>query len=156
MKPLISATLFALLLASTLVVSAQSKSAAPQPRHPATPAGAKAFLAEANAELLKLVNAASRAGWTQNTYITPDTEVMAAQANEALVGASTAFAKEAFRFDKVQVSPIERRQLYLLKNSLTMSAPPDPQDAVVMNQLVALMEDVSGSGADSYAGIWGK
>ena len=29
---------------------------------------------------------------------------MAAQANEALVNASTRFAKEAFRFDKVQVS----------------------------------------------------
>ena len=53
---------------------------------------------------------------------------MAAQANEALVTAATNYAKEAFRFDKVQVAPVERRQLYLLKNSLTMSAPPDPKE----------------------------
>ena len=144
MKRITSAAALSFLLASALsVVSAQIQA---PPDHPATPAGAKAFLAEANAELLKLVNAASRAGWTQSTYITPDTEIMAAQANEALVGAATRYAKEAFRFDKVQVSPIERRQLYLLKNSLTMSAPPDPKEAEELSRLVASMEGVYGSG----------
>ncbi|MEX2662584.1 MAG: M2 family metallopeptidase [Vicinamibacterales bacterium] len=146
MKRITSAALLAALLASAFAVSAQSQGPAPQPRHPATPAGAKAFLEEANAELLELVNAASRAGWTQATYITPDTEVMAAQANEALVGAATRFAKDAFRFDKVQVSPAERRQLYLLKNSLTMSAPPDPKEAEELTQIVASMEGVYGRG----------
>ena len=122
MTRITSAAVFAILLASVIAVSAQSGPTPPPsttPRDPATAAGAKAFLAAANTELLKLVNAASRAGWTQSTYITPDTETMAAQANEALVNASTRLAKEAVRFDKVQVSPAERRQLYLLKNSLT-------------------------------------
>jgi len=149
MKPITSAAVFAILLASALaVVSAQSRTPPPPPtqRHPATAAGAKAFLAEANTALLKLVNAASRAGWTQSTYITPDTEVMAAQANEALVNASTRYAKEAFRFDKVQVSRVERRQLYLLKNSLTMSAPAVPKEAEELTRLVASMEGVYGSG----------
>jgi peptidyl-dipeptidase A len=82
----------------------------------------------------------------QSTYITPDTEVMAAQANEALVGASTAFATEAFRFDKVQVPAGQRRQLYLLKNSLTMSAPPDPKEAEELTRLVASMEGAYGAG----------
>jgi len=148
MKRITSATLFAVLLATVITVSAQTGAAPPptRQRHPATTAGAKAFLAQANAELLKLVNAASRAGWTQSTYITPDTETMAAQANEALVNASTRFAKEAFRFDKLQVSPVERRQLYLLKNSLTMSAPADPNEAEELTRLVASMESVYGSG----------
>jgi peptidyl-dipeptidase A len=145
MKRMTFAALFAILLASALAVSAQSQRPEP-PRYPATPAGAKAFLAEANEQLLKLVNASSRAGWTQSTYITPDTEVMAAQANEALVGAATRYAKEAFRFDKVQVSPVERRQLYLLKNSLTMSAPPDAKEAEELTRLVASMEGTYGSG----------
>jgi len=148
MKRILSAAVPALLLACTLALSA-SQDARPAPqqgRHPATPAGARAFLEEANAELLKLVNAANRAGWTQATYITVDTELMAAQANEALVNAATAYAKEAFRFDKVQVTPEERRQLYLLKNSLTMSAPPDPKEAEELTRLVASMESAYGSG----------
>ena len=141
MKRLIPATLIAVFLATAAGISAQHATT-----HPATPAGARAFLAEVDRELLRLINAASRAGWTQSTYITPDTETMAAQANEALVSASTRYAKEAVRFDKVQVTPVERRQLYLLKNSLTMSAPPDPKEAEELTQLVASMEGVYGSG----------
>ncbi|MBA2258359.1 MAG: M2 family metallopeptidase [Acidobacteria bacterium] len=149
MKRFIPSTVFAVLLATAAGVSAQSASAmkkAAPARHPPTPAGARAFLAEVNRELLRLINAANRAGWTQATYITPDTETMAAQANEVLVTAATNYAKEAFRFDKVEVSPLERRQLYLLKNSLTMSAPPDPKEAEELTQLVASMEGVYGSG----------
>jgi peptidyl-dipeptidase A len=146
MKRITSATVLAILLASVLAVAGQSPSAPPPPGHPATPAGATAFLAEANAQLLELVNASSRAGWTQATYITPDTEIMAAQANEALVTAATDYAKAAFHFDNVQVSPIERRQLYLLKNSLTTAAPADPREAEELTRLVASMEGTYGSG----------
>src|SRR5690606_15352105 len=88
----------------------------------------------------------SRAGWTQSTYITADTEVMAAQANEALVNAQTRYAKEAARFDTVQAAPELRRQLDLLKSSLTMSAPPDPKEAEELTRLVASMESTYGSG----------
>ena len=141
MRRLIPATLIAVFLATAAGLSAQQATT-----HPATPAGARAFLAEVDRELLRLINAASRAGWTQSTYITTDTETMAAQANEALVSASTRYAKEAVRFDKVQVTPVERRQLYLLKNSLTMSAPPDPKEGEELAQLVASMEGAYGSG----------
>ena len=99
------ATLIAVFLATAAGISAQHATT-----HPATPAGARAFLAEVDRELLRLINAASRAGWTQSTYITTDTETMAAQANEALVSASTRYAKEAVRFDKVQVTPVSTGQ----------------------------------------------
>ena len=101
----------------------------------------ESFLAAANTELLKLVNAASRAGWTQSTYITPDTETMAAQANEALVNASTRIREGRGSLRQgASARRSERRQLYLLKNSLTMSAPPDPKEAEELTQLVASME----------------
>ena len=51
--------------------------------------------------MLRLLNEGNRASWVQSTYITPDTEVLAAQANEQLVNAVTKYAKEARRFDKV-------------------------------------------------------
>ena len=113
---------------------------------PPTIAEARSFLAEVDRELLRLVNAANRAGWTQSTYITPDTETMAAQANEALVSATTRYAKEAFRYDKLTLTAAEKRQLYLMKNSLTMSAPPDPKEAEELTKLVASMESTYGSG----------
>jgi peptidyl-dipeptidase A len=109
-------------------------------------ADAKAFLARVNADILRLGNAASRAAWIQSTYITPDTEAMAAQANEAFVSATTSFAKDAARFQKTQVSDAERRQLELLRTSLTMAAPDDPKLAEELAQIAAAMEGAYGRG----------
>src|SRR5687767_6319289 len=83
----------------------------------ATASEARAFLDEVNREMLRLSIEGNRAGWVQSTYITQDTEAMAARANEALIGAVTEYAKKAGRFDTVQLAPAERRQLTLLKNS---------------------------------------
>ena len=58
-------------------------------------ADARAFLTEANDTMLRLGNEANQAGWVQNTYITPDTEAMAARASEAFMTAVTDFAKRA-------------------------------------------------------------
>ncbi|HEY0876611.1 MAG TPA: M2 family metallopeptidase [Vicinamibacterales bacterium] len=145
MTRIISAVVIAAVLATAIGVSAEQDAQTPT-KHPATAEGAKAFLTEVNAELLELANAASRAGWTQSTYITVDTEIMAAQANEALVKAQTRYAQEAVRFDKVQLPPAERRQLELLKTSLTMAAPADPKEAEELTRLVASMESAYGSG----------
>ena len=69
-----------------------------------------------------------------------------AQANEQLVNATTRYAKEARRFDTVSLSPIERRQMQVLENSLTVSAPPDPKEAEELTRLLASMEGAYGSG----------
>jgi peptidyl-dipeptidase A len=135
-----SLTLALALAGSAIALTAQQEAA------PATPAAARAFLDEANRELLRLVNASNRAGWTQSTYITVDTEVMAAEANAALVSASTRYAKDARRFDGLSLPESERRQLDVLKNSLTMSAPPDAQEAEELARLVASMEGTYGRG----------
>jgi peptidyl-dipeptidase A len=145
----------ALTLSILLAVSAIAVSARQTPASAATPAAARAFLDEANRDLLRLANAASRAGWTQATYITVDTEQMAAEANEALVNAQTRYAKEARRFDKVTLPALERRQLEVLKNSLTMSAPPDPKEAEELTRLVATMEGTYGRGKYCPNGVTG-
>jgi peptidyl-dipeptidase A len=113
---------------------------------PATEAGARAFLAAANAEILELANAASRAGWVQSTYITPDTEVIAAEANEALVSAITRYAKEARRFERVTLPPLERRQLEVLETSITVAAPPDAKESEELSRVLAGMEGTYGRG----------
>ena len=147
--------LFALPIASALAGSAIVLSAQSPKSGAATAAGARAFLADVNRDLLRLINDGNRASWVQTTYITPDTEALAAQANEQLVNAVTKYAKEARRFDKVTLSASERRQLTVLKNSLTMSAPPDPKEAEELSRLVASMEGAYGSGKYCPAGATG-
>src|SRR5205814_3708759 len=111
-----------------------------------TAAEARRLLDEANRDLLRLGNNANRAGWVQSTYITPDTELLNAQANEQLTNAMTKYAKEARRFDGVALPRVERREMQVLKNSLTVSAPPDPKEAEELARLLASMEGAYGSG----------
>jgi peptidyl-dipeptidase A len=139
-------------MASTLIVSAQSPST---PARAATAENARAFLTQANREMLRLITEANRAGWVQVTYITPDTEVLAARANEQLVNAITRYAKEARRFDAVALPALERRQFDVLKKSLTMTAPPDPEEAEELTRLVASMEGAYGSAKYCPAGATG-
>ena len=114
------------LAASAMALSAQQ----PAPAPAATAAAARAFLDEANRELLRLVNAANRAGWVQSTYITSDTEPIAAEANEALIEQPhRATRRRRAGSTRSTLPPVERRQMEVLKNALTMSAPPDPKEA---------------------------
>jgi peptidyl-dipeptidase A len=107
---------------------------------------ASAFLAAANDTLLGLGVEWNQAGWVQNTYITPDTEALSARASEAYMTAATNFSKQATQYDDAEVSALERRQLTVLKNALTMAAPADPKEAAELAQLVASMEGMYGRG----------
>lgn len=127
-------------LALSVAIDAQS------PPKGTSSADAKAFLAQVDRDLDRLGLAANRAGWIQATFITHDTEALAAQANEAYVGATTRFAKDAAGFQKAQVTPSERRQLELLRTSLTMAAPPDEKEAEELTRLAAGMEAAYGRG----------
>ncbi|PYR19282.1 MAG: peptidyl-dipeptidase [Acidobacteria bacterium] len=109
-----------------------------------TAADARAFLDTANATSLKLGIQASQAGWVQQTYITDDTEALAARANQAASEAGARFAKEATRYDGVQVSADERRQLNLLKVSLVLASPSDPKESDELSKIMARLESAYG------------
>ena len=68
----------------------------------------------------------ARADWVQSTYITTDTQAIAAEASEALIGANTRFAKEAARFKDAQLPPELARKIKLLRLSMPVPAPADP------------------------------
>jgi peptidyl-dipeptidase A len=104
------------------------------------------FLADANATLLKLGIEAGQASWVYSTYITQDTEALNARANQAAIEAGKRFAKEAARYDNVQVTPEQRRQLNLLKLSLELVTPSDPKEAEEVTKLAAAMEAMYGKG----------
>ncbi len=112
----------------------------------ATAAQAEEFIKQANATLLELSNRAGRAAWVQATYITDDTEEIAAQANERLIEATTRLIHEATRFDGVKLPPETARQLLLLKLSLTMPAPDNAAEREALTRTATKLEADYGKG----------
>jgi peptidyl-dipeptidase A len=111
------------------------------------------FVDEAETRLLRLSNEAGRANWVQSTYITVDTEALAAQANERLIQAGVELAKEAARYDNLELPPDLARKLKLLKNSLTLAAPADPRESEEVTQIATRMEGVYGRGKYCREGV---
>jgi peptidyl-dipeptidase A len=111
-----------------------------------TPADAAAFLTTVNDEILRLGVAAQQAGWVYSTYITPDTEALNARATQAYIDAGARYAKEAARFDGVQLPADQRRQLDLLKIALELVTPSDPKLAEEVTTLASSLEATYGRG----------
>ena len=114
--------------------------------NPPTVAEARTFLQEAEAKLLALSVDESRAGWVQSTYITDDTELLHAQANEKLIAATAADAKQAARFDGVALPEEPARKMKLLKVNLTLAAPANPKESEEVTRIAAALEGTYGKG----------
>lgn len=106
---------------------------------------ARKFLADAQARLLDLSIEAQRAQWVQSTFITYDTETLAAKRNEVLLGVGVELTKQAARFDGVKLPDDLRRQMDLLKRGLTLAAPSDPAKTAELTRLAASLEARYGS-----------
>jgi peptidyl-dipeptidase A len=132
-------TLFA---AGALLLAGNAAQAQARP----TADDAKKFVEEAEARLRDLAIAAERVSWVQATYITHDTEVLAAEAGEKLTNAGVEYAKQAARFDGVQLPADLRRRIDLLKQTLTLAAPADPQKSAELSRLAVGLESTYGSG----------
>jgi hypothetical protein len=72
--------------------------------------------------------------------------VLAAQANEQLVNAVTKYAKEA-RLRQGDPDSVRAPAVDVLKNSLTISAPPDPKGSEELTRIVALMRAHTAAGS---------
>jgi len=132
---------FVLAAACAAVIGCAGSSGAP----PST-SDAKTFLGTVNDTMKRLGIEQGRAGWVQQTFITADTEAIAARANQEFIDATARFAKESTKFDKVAVPADERRQLNLLKLSLTMVTPANPKESDEITKIMARLESAYGKG----------
>lgn len=123
---------------------------------PATADEAGKFLTDSEKRLLELAIGASRADWVKSTYVTDDTEALAAAANETLIGATTELAEQGRRFESLNLSPEAKRKLMLLKLSLTLPAPKDPAERAELTKIAASMEGDYGKGKYCPDGDKGK
>ena len=114
------------------------------------------FLADAEKKLKDLSIKSGRADWVKSTFITGDTETLAAEANENLIAATTELAEQTRRFDNANLSPEDKRKLKLLKLSLTLPAPKDPALRSELTKIAAGMEGAYGKGKYCPDGDKGK
>ena len=117
---------------------------------------AEKFLADAEKRLLDLNIKAQRADWVKSTFITDDTELLAAEANENLIAATTELAEQSRKYENVDLSPDAKRKLKLLKLSLTLPAPKDPAERSELTKITASMEGEYGKGKYCPDGDKGK
>lgn len=122
------------------------------PQRPPTVADAQAFLARAEAELLKLDVAGQRAEWVAETYITGDTELLTAAANEQIIQRTTELVKESKQFESLALPPEVKRRFLLLKLSLTMPAPDQPKLREELTQVASSLGADYGKGRYCPAG----
>src|SRR6201988_4347329 len=116
---LIAILLCAPLPALTPVHDKEPSGAAAKP----TVAEAEAFMKKAEAQLGEMSVEANRAAWVQENFITDDTEVISAQAQEKITAVTTKLVLEARRFDGLSLPSGLRRKFKLLKLSLVAPAP---------------------------------
>ena len=136
------------LVAFLVCLAFAATSARPQSNPAPTPAEAERFIRHAEEDLFDLGIKASRASWVEANFITDDTEQIAADANEIANTAATRYAKEAHRFDRVQLSPELARKRVLLELATGF---PAPDNAAAQKELAQIQASLP---ADYGKGKW--
>ena len=114
--------------------------------------GAESFLARAEKELLELSVEAQQADWVYATFITRDSQALAARANARLIDRTVTLAKESTRYGSDPLVPDVHRRLKLLRLSLPLLAPADPKESEELTGLVASMSGTYARGRHTLRG----
>lgn len=133
-------------LLSAVICMAASTAAAP------SAAEARSFLDQAEKQLLALLVESGRADWVKSTYITDDTEALAAAASQRLIDLNVKLAKQSTRFDGVKLPADLARKMKLLKLSLTVATPSNASESAELTRIAASMEGTYGKGKYCPAG----
>jgi len=117
-----------------------------------TAAEARAFVEAAETELMAMSEYGARVAWVQATYITEDTNWLNARAEAQANALSVKYAKQAARFDKVQVDPATRRKLMLLKAALVLPASDRPGAAQELADVQSRLRTLYSTGKVTIGG----
>ena len=148
MKAMISTLSLALSLALAAPALAQSAPAAAP-----TAADAEAFIAAAEKDLFDYTVEASQVNWVNSTYITEDTDAMAARINAVGTEKSVKYALEAAKYSDVPgLSAETKRKLNILRTGLVLPAPTTPGAATELNQIATDLQSQYGKGRGTLNG----
>jgi len=157
MNVLIRATVSAFALASLLAVcapaSARDRTAPATKTAAPTAADADTFVAAANRELADFEPVAARAEWINNTYITDDTDAIAARFDAESTQMHVRLAQEAAKYRTVAgLSPDTARMLDRLRESIALPAPATPGAAAELSGIATRLRSAYGKGRGTLAG----
>ncbi|MBS0365893.1 MAG: M2 family metallopeptidase [Proteobacteria bacterium] len=107
---------------------------------------ADAFIARVNHDLSDLATEAQAAGYTQDTYITTDTQLLNARATDRYLAYLSRAAKEARRYDGQQLSRETARAFMKLRLNVPAPAPDDAARRARLTQLQATLAAKYGEG----------
>src|ERR1700719_4235358 len=96
---LLAAAIFILISGGMMTIhagsSAEAAIQATEKQETVTPEGARKFIEAAETKLLDLWIRSNRAQWVHQTFITPDTEILAAQADQVVKSTTADLAAES-------------------------------------------------------------
>ena len=112
------------------------------------PAGETAdqFIARVNAEYLAMYPELTAAQWLSSTYISDDSQLLSAKANERYLTQLNSWIEQARQFEGKPMSPETARAIHLLKLATAMPAPKDPAKLAELTKIATKMEGMYGAG----------
>jgi peptidyl-dipeptidase A len=111
-----------------------------------TVSDAEKFIVEAEKRYLAASIKTSRASWIQSNFITDDTEIIAAEASEALTKTIKELAEESRKFDGLNLPEDIARKIKLLKLAVSLPAPSDPNERKELTETAVKLESLYGKG----------
>jgi peptidyl-dipeptidase A len=153
-----------LILIAGGIMTIHARSTAEAPAHvPAipkesapTPEEARKFIESAETRLLDLWTKSQRANWVHETFITEDTEALAAQADQNVKAATAELAAEARSYEGLKLPQDVARKIYLLKHSVDIPAPRDTAEQKELSLILASLDGDYGRGKWCPDGPQGK
>jgi len=121
--------------------------------YPMTPEGARQFIAAAEKDLGDLGLIGSRAAWVNATYITDDTDKLAAYFGTIGTEKGVQYATQAADYAKIPgLDPDTARKLELLRGGLTLAAPRTAGAAAELNDITTRLQSEYGKGRARHNG----
>ncbi len=121
--------------------------------YPATPEGARAFIAAVEKDLFDLSVIGGRAAWINATYINDDSDALASYFGTIGTEKGVRYATEAARYARVQGLDFDTaRKLNILRGALVLAAPTSPGAAAELNTIATRLQSTYGKGRASLNG----
>jgi peptidyl-dipeptidase A len=118
-----------------------------------TPADAEAFLGDAEKQLASLTNLLNQVSWINATYLTEDTDAVAAKVGGDYTELQVKLAGEAARFAKIKgLSAQTARKLDILRGGITLPAPKRAGAAQELATLSTKLQSDYGKGKGTLDG----
>ena len=153
---LLCTSLAALAIASAAPAAAQNAApaaATADAAYPMTPQGAADWVAMVENEMGDFGVEYARVSWVNSTYITPDTDALAAKYGAQATEMSVRYANEAAKYAQVQGLDADvARKLDILRNGIVMPAPVRDGAATELNEIATSLNSQYGKGKGTLDG----